>query len=122
MAKSIVKQKSQLFANRVIKLNKYLAENKKEFVLSKQLLRSGTSIFANLSEAECAQSRKDFFAKHYIAYKECSESLSWLEMLRDADFLTQKEFDSIYADCKEIIKILASITKRAKTEESKAAN
>jgi len=113
---SIVKQKSARFAARIIRMTKYLVDEKKEFVLSKQVLRSGTSINANLAEAQCAQSRKDFFAKHYIAYKECSETLSWLEMLRDGEYLMQKEFESVYADCKEIIKMLASITKHSKTD------
>ena len=116
MAESKVKNKSRLFAIRIVRLYKYLVDDKKEFVMSKQVLRSGTSISANLAEAECAQSRKDFFAKHYIAYKECSETLQWLELLKESGFINEKQFDSIYADCKEIIRMLAAITKRSKDE------
>ena len=113
MSKSIVKAKSQKFAFRIVRLYKHLQSEKKEFVLSKQVLKSGTSIYANLSEAECAQSRKDFFAKSYIAYKESSETLSWLELLRSGDYLTQQQFDSMYSDCKEIVKMLSAITKHS---------
>lgn len=110
---NIIKAKSRAFSTRIIRLYKYLCDIKKEFILSKQILRSGTSIYANIAESECAQSRKDFFAKLYVAYKECSETLSWLDMLKNGEYLTQAQFDSIYKDCKEIIKILASITKHS---------
>lgn len=96
------------FSIRIYNLYKHLCENKKEFVLSKQVLRSGTSIGANLSEAECAISENDFLAKIYISYKECSETLYWLELLKNINLLSETEFNSIYNDCKELIKILSA--------------
>ncbi len=92
-------------------LYKYLLKEKKEFILSKQLVRSGTSIGANVAEAICAISKKDFTAKMYIAYKECSESLYWIELLHETEYLDKKAFDSIWNQCKELHKILSSITK-----------
>ncbi|MBQ2927357.1 MAG: four helix bundle protein [Oscillospiraceae bacterium] len=106
-----VQQKSRQFAVRIVRLYQYLCNEKKEFVLSKQLLRCGTSIGANIAESECAFSRKEFLAKMYIAFKETNETLYWLDLLRDTDFLTEGEYLSIYADCKELHKMLASITK-----------
>ena len=114
MSGSIVFDKSKKFAIRVVKLYNYLCDEKKEFVLSKQLLRSGTSIGANIAEANSAFSKKDFLAKMYIAFKECSESKYWLELLHETDYLTQSQFDSINADCTEIQKLLSSITKTLK--------
>ena len=112
MDKSVtVNQKSRYFAVRIVRLYQYLAKEKKEFILSKQLLRSGTSIGANIAESECAFSRKDFLSKMYIAFKECNETLYWLDLLHDTDFLTDSEYTSIYTDCKELHRILASITK-----------
>ena len=111
MNKNIVMDKSKAFAIRVIKLYKYLCENKNEFVISKQLLRSATSIGANIKEAQCGQSKKDFIAKMYIAYKEANETEYWLELLHESDILEDKLFDSLYEDNHELIKILASITK-----------
>jgi len=108
MSESIARIKSEAFAIRIINLYKYLSEKKKEFVLSKQILRSGTSIGANLAESECAISKSDFLAKIYIAIKECAETLYWLRLLKATKFLTQKEFDSIYRECEEIKKILSS--------------
>lgn len=103
--------KSKRFAVRIVKLYQYLCNEKKEFVLSKQLLRSGTSIGANLAEAETAISKKDFLSKIYIALKECSESLYWLELLHETDYLTKQEYNSIYTDCIEIRKMLSATTK-----------
>lgn len=117
MKDNISKQKSIDLAIRIVNLYKYLCENKKEFVLSKQLLRSGTSIGANLAEAECAISRKDFTAKVYIAYKECSETLYWLLILKETGFLTATEYESIFSDCKSLMKILSKITKTIKDDE-----
>lgn len=93
---------------------KYLCDEKKEFVLSKQLLRSGTSIGANIAEANCAISKKDFLAKMYIAFKESSETAYWLELLYGAEYLSKTEFESINLDCIELQKILSSITKTTK--------
>ena len=111
MKDNIVFDKSKKFAIRVVKLYKYLCDEKKEFVLSKQLLRSGTSIGANISEANCSISKKEFLSKMYIAFKECAESKYWLDLLFDTDYLTQTEYDSIMNDCTEIQKLLSSITK-----------
>lgn len=106
-----VKDKSKAFAIRIIKLYKYLCSEKQEYVLSKQLLRSGTSIGANISEALCGISKKDFLAKMYIAFKECVETKYWLELLSETDFLSKNEFESINNDCEELRKLLSSITK-----------
>ena len=111
---NIVFDKSKIFAVRIVNLYKYLTDTKKEYVLSKQLLKSGTSIGANISEAVCSISNSEFSAKMHIAYKECSETLYWLELLKETDYLSEKEFSSIEQDCKELIKLLAAITKTAK--------
>ena len=113
---NIIVEKSKNFAIRIVKLYKYLNEEKKEYVLSKQLLRSGTSIGANVKEAVRAQSKADFTAKMSIALKEASESEYWLELLHETDYLTEQQFESIYADCKDLIKILMSIVKSARNE------
>lgn len=105
------RSKSKRFAVRIVKLYQYLCDEKREYVLSKQLLRSGTSIGANLAEAECAISRKDFLAKIYIALKECAETKYWLELLHETEYLSPEEFQSIYADCEELRKMLSSTTK-----------
>lgn len=117
--RSTVRYKSRRFAVRTVRLFQYLCREKKEFVLSKQLLRSGTSIGANLAESECAISKKDFLAKIYIALKECSETLYWLELLYETEYLSEKEFDSVQEDCLELRKMLSSITK---TTQNKIEN
>ena len=111
MGKDIVKEKSKQFAVRVIRLFQHLTEQKREFVLSKQLLRSGTSIGANVREAGRAQSKKDFISKMNIALKEAAESEYWLELLHETDYLTPSEFDSISEDCGELNRLLISIVK-----------
>ena len=103
--------KAMAFSIRIVKLYSYLKDEKKEYVLSKQMLRSGTSIGANLSEAQCAISKKDFLAKVYISLKESSETLYWITLLHKTNYLTQEEFNSIYKDCEELKKLLMSITK-----------
>ncbi|MBQ7001532.1 MAG: four helix bundle protein [Oscillospiraceae bacterium] len=105
------KYKSKRFAVRIIKLYRYLCEEQREFVMSKQLLRCGTSIGANLAEAECAISRKDFLAKVYIALKECAETKYWLELLEETEYLTKSQFQSVYTDCEELRKMLSATTK-----------
>ncbi|MCL1940704.1 MAG: four helix bundle protein [Synergistaceae bacterium] len=112
---NIILDKSKAFALRIIKLYRFLAEEKKEFILSKQILRSGTSIGANVREAIRGQSKPDFYAKLNIALKEASETEYWLELLYESDYLKKTVFDSIYNDCQEIIKILVSITKTQKS-------
>ncbi|MFA5383814.1 MAG: four helix bundle protein [Eubacteriales bacterium] len=113
-----VKYKSKCFAIRIIRLYKFLTETKKEFVLSKQLLRSGTSIGSNLAEAECSISRKDFLAKIYIALKESAESLYWLELLHETKYISDTEFQSVYDDCIEIKKMLMATTKTMANKNS----
>lgn len=110
----VVFEKSKNFALRIIALYKYFCDEKREFILSKQLLRSGTSIGANIAEANCACSRKDFLAKMHIAFKESAETAYWLELLYKAQYLTQTQYDSINADCGELQKLLSSITKSLK--------
>lgn len=114
MKENVVVEKSKAFAVRIIQLYKYMYENKKEFVMSKQILRSGTSIGANIAEAECAFSKKDFLAKMYIAFKECSETKYWLELLYKTEYLSKEQYYSIDSDCTELLKLLSSITKSTK--------
>ena len=114
MKENVIAEKSKAFALRVIKLYQYLCDKKKEYVISKQILRSGTSIGANVKEAICGQSKADFYAKMYIAYKEANETEYWLELLFESGYIEKAAFDSIYSDCKEVIKLLASITKTQK--------
>ena len=111
---NIIESKSFKFAVRIVNLYKHLTSIKKEYVLSKQLLRSGTSIGANVSEAQKAQSKADFYTKMCIALKEANETLYWLRLLNETDYLTQKEYDDISADIDEIISILTSICKNTK--------
>ncbi len=114
MNEGITYQKSKRFAVRIVKLYQYLCKDKKEYMLSKQLLRSGTSIGANIAEANCAFSEKDFLAKMYIAFKECAETEYWLELLHESEILSEQEYRSIIADCNEIKKLLSAITKTTK--------
>lgn len=106
MKNNIIQDKSYQFAIRIIRLYSHLCEQKKEFVLSKQLLRSGTSIGANIEESIGGSSKKDFYAKLSISYKEARETSYWLRLLKDTSFLTEQEFESIHQDCEELIKIL----------------
>ena len=118
MAESVVLDKSKSLAIRFIKLYKYLMVERKEFVLSKQLLKSGTSIGANCREAYRGQSSADFTAKLGIALKEAEESAYWLELLFESDFITKEQFNSIYKDNEEVIKLLVSIIKSTKLHNS----
>ncbi len=119
MAKGALKEKSFDFALRVVKLFQYLQTEKKEYVLSKQLLRSGTAIGALYREAEFAESKADFIHKLAIAQKECNESIYWLELLEASNYLTRTEFDSINTDAVELIKLLTSIIKTTKSTLTK---
>ena len=112
-------EKAFAFALRIVKLHRHLSEKKKEFVLSKQVLRSGTSIGANLEESIGAQSPSDFQAKVSVAYKEALETSYWLRLLRAAKYITEKQFDSIHADCDELIRILGAtqLTMRKKLDK-----
>ncbi|MDY4228731.1 MAG: four helix bundle protein [Prevotella sp.] len=114
MKQSILKDKSKAFALRVIRLYKYLCEERKEYILSKQLLRSGTSIGANIAEAFYGQSEADFVSKLSIAQKETGETIYWLELLHESDYLIQNEYDSVYSDAEELIKLLTSSIKTMK--------
>ena len=109
-----VERKSFLFAIRIVKLSNHLTATKKECVLSKQLLRSGTSIGANIAEAEQAQSKADFISKMNIALKEAVETNYWLRLLHATDYLSETEFTSIHSDCRELEKMLTAIVKTAK--------
>lgn len=111
--------KSKAFAIRIIETYRNLTENKREFILSRQLLRSGTSIGANVREAMRGQSSPDFYAKLTISLKEADETAYWLELLSESGYLDQDEFNSIYRDCDEIIRILVSITKHRNQDDQK---
>jgi len=111
---NVVQAKSYAFAVRIVRLYQHLSTCRKEYTLSRQLLRCGTSIGANVEEAIGGQSRADFLSKIAIAYKEARETSYWLRLLRDTDYLTAAEFDSIHADAEELCRILASIEKSAK--------
>lgn len=108
---SPLKIKSRNFGIRIIKMYNYIKKEKKEFILTSQILRSGTSIGANLAESEYGSSKKDFLSKVYIALKECSETLYWLDLLHETDYLTDKQFESMYNDCLELLKMLKATTK-----------
>ncbi len=113
---AIAEEKSLLFGVRIVRLHRYLKNEKHEFELASQILRAGTSIGANLAEAKCAISKKDFYAKIYIALKECSETLFWLELLYRSDVITKKEYASLVKDCAELKKILMATTKTISIE------
>ena len=116
---NIIASKSYTFALRIIKLYKYLITEKKEYVLSKQVLRSGTSIGALVKEAEHAQSKADFVHKMNIALKEANETEYWLMLLKDSEYIDEKNFNSIYPDSVELIKILVSIVKTSRLNNGK---
>lgn len=118
MSKSILKEKSFAFAIRIVNLYRYLVEVKKEFILSKQLLRSGTAVGALIREAQNAESKADFIHKLAIAQKECDETLYWLELLFHADYLSQQEFENINNDAIELLKMLRSAIITSKNKNS----
>lgn len=108
---NVVIDKSMQFSIRIVRLYQYLCSESKEFVMSKQLLRCGTSIGANINEAQYAVSKGDFLNKMYISLKECAETLYWIKLLYQTDFLSKAQYDSIYTDCEELRSLLSSITK-----------
>lgn len=118
MKETLILQKSKAFALRIIKLYRHLKSEKHEFVMSKQLLRSGTSIGANVAEAEYGVSRSDFLAKMYIALKECAESLYWLDLLHESEYLNEREFRSMNQDGEELRRMLSAITKSTRDNSS----
>ena len=115
---NIIQIKSYAFAVRIIKVYQFLSNEKKEFVLSKQLLRSGTSIGANIEEAIGGQSGKDFFAKLTIAYKEARVTHYWIRLLKDTDYLTKEQSESLLEDINELLKIIGSIQKTIRSNNS----
>jgi four helix bundle protein len=114
LKENILVDKSFTFAVRIVKLYKYLCNDKKEFVLSKQLLRSGTSIGANINESQDAQSKNDFISKLSISLKEARETKYWIELLEKTDYLSANETNSILKDVTELLKLLTSIIKTTK--------
>ena len=118
MKNDVLKNKSYAFALRIIKLFEYLQEEKKEFILSKQVLRSGTAIGALISESKYAQSKADFINKLSVALKEASETNYWLDLLNDSEYITKKMYNSIKPDIDELLKILTTSIKTSKNSES----
>lgn len=114
MKESVLKDKSYEFAIRIVKLSQYLQSEKKEFILGKQILRSGTAIGALVREAQFGQSKADFAGKMSIALKEANETDYWLCLLKDTEFINSKLFESMQADCKELIAMLVSTVKTSK--------
>ncbi|MCU0378602.1 MAG: four helix bundle protein [Bacteroidales bacterium] len=111
MKDNVVIDKSYALALKIVRLYLYLKEHKKEFELSRQILKSGTSIAANIEEAVGGQSERDFLSKISIAYKECRETIFWLKLLRDSDLIDSKEAESLMPDLEELQKIISSIKK-----------
>ena len=111
---NVVVQKSYAFSLRCVRLYKYLCSRDGNYIIGKQLLRSGTSIGANVREALRAQTRPDFITKLNVALKEASETEYWIELLRDSDYISSSQAESMLADCVELLKILTSIVKRSK--------
>jgi len=114
MKEIIIKRKSYAFAIRIVKLYQFLCAEKKEFVLSKQLLRSGTSVGALVREAEHAESKSDFKHKLSVAQKEINETIYWIDILKDTNYLKVEQYESMEKDAIEILKILTSIIKTVK--------
>ena len=110
MSKSIAYSKALLFGKRIVYLSRHLSGEHREYVLANQILRSGTSIGANIAEARHAISRKDFVAKIYVALKECAETVYWLDLLHMTELLSDEEYASLYADCIELRKMLSATT------------
>ena len=119
MKENVIVTKSEDFAVRIVLLFRYLQSEQKEFIMSKQLLRCGTSIGANIAEAQDAQSDSDFIAKLYISLKECGETIYWLKLLYRTEYMSETEFKSISEDAKEIKAILSSIILTKKNRTSK---
>ena len=119
MKQNILKEKSLLFAIRIVNLYKFLCDDKKEFVLSKQILRCGTSVGAMVREAEFSESDLDFIHKLAIAQKEINETIYWLELLFKTNYITDKQFESISSDTIELIKIITSSIKTVKLKQKK---
>ncbi|MDR1582340.1 MAG: four helix bundle protein [Prevotellaceae bacterium] len=115
---SILREKSYKFAIRIVKFTQFLQQDKKEFVLSKQIIRCGTAIGALIREAEYAQSNADFISKFSISLKEANETDYWLSLLKDTEYIEVKLHDSLFQDCDELIKLLVSTIKTLKSKNS----
>ena len=115
---SILRDKSYHFAVRIIRLAKFLQQDKKEYILSKQIIRSGTAIGALIREAEYAQSNADFISKFSISLKEANETAYWLSLLKDTDYMDLGLYESFFQDCDELIRLLVSTIKTLKTKNS----
>ena len=124
--KSLVKDKADSFALRIIKLYNYLKDTHKEFVISKQILRSGTSIGSNITESKFAQSTADFISKHQIALKEAAETEYWLDLLYKSEYIEERLYKSLFEDNEELIRMLSAIViskkEKLKEEEKKKNN
>lgn len=118
---NVVQDKSYAFALRVVRMYQHLSGEKREFILSKQVVRSGTSIGANVEEALGGASRRDFVAKLNIAYKEARETSYWLRLLKDSGYLNEDAFDSIHTDCTELRRLLYSIIKSTRENVEQSA-
>jgi len=116
MKDNVILDKSKLFAVRIVKLYRMLSSVNNEYVLSRQVLRSGTSIGANVREAQHSQSKKDFIHKMSIALKEAYETEYWLELLNETDYIKPKLFESLYSDCNELNRLLTSIVRTSREE------
>ena len=117
METQTVQVKSKRFAVRIVRMYQYLTEQHHAYVLAKQILRSGTSIGANIAEAECAITKKDFAAKMYVAFKECAETRYWLDLLCETDYLTEKMHRSMAKDCDDLFNMLSAITRTVRIKE-----
>jgi four helix bundle protein len=115
---SILREKSYAFAIRIVRLSQFLQQKKKEFILSKQIVRSGTAIGALIREAEYAQSHADFINKFSISLKEANETAYWLSLLKDTDYMDLKLYESFFQDCDELICLLVSTIKTLKTKKT----
>ncbi len=119
MRENIVKDKSFRFASLIVSTYKELTEKRKEFVMSKQLLRSGTAVGALIREAEYAESKADFLHKMYIALKEANETLYWIDLLFESKFLSKEQYNTVFPLAEELLKLLVSITKTSKMRQNK---
>ena len=111
MKENIIMKKSLAFSVRIVNLHQYLSDSKREYIISKQICKSGTSIGANISEAQRAQSTADFVSKMKIALKEANETQYWLHLLHETKYITDREFSSLHSDLEELLKILTAICK-----------
>ena len=112
---SLLEDKCMNFSIRIVGLCRFLNEEKHEYRIADQMFRSGTSIGANIAEAQCAISKNDFIAKLYISLKESNETLYWLKQKKKTQYITDKQYESIYKDCEELKRMLVSITKKMTT-------